>query len=106
MLEGVSPSLVQGISAIGLLLLILVTLIGAVWKGLIYTRPQVNEILDIQKGRVEDAKEREGRWQSLAEKWQQTAQEAIANNEADLEQGKTIIALLESVKAAQRSPRR
>lgn len=106
MIEGVSSSLIQGLSAVGLLVLILIGVLKAFQKGLIYVRPQIDELLKVHEERVKDAKEREGQWRDVAEKWQTTAQEAISNNDADLQQGKTIIALLESVRAAQRNPRR
>lgn len=106
MIEGVSVSLVQGLSAVGLLVLILILVLMAFKKGLLFIKPQFDEIVRLQEARVVDAKERETQWRTVAEKWQETANEAIKNNEADLEQGRTIIALLESVRAAQRNPRR
>lgn len=106
MLTGVTPSLIQGLTAVGLLILILISFLWALKKGLIFIKPQFDEIVRLQEARVADSKERESQWRDVADKWQTTAQVAIANNEADLEQGRTIIALLESVKAAQRSPRR
>lgn len=103
MLDGVSPSLIQGVSVIGILVLLLVTLIGALWKGLLYTRPQYDNMMKLQEARITDAKDREGKLQVLADTWQRAAEKAIANNEANVEQGKTIISLLQSIP---RNPRR
>lgn len=101
MLEGVSPALLAQGGAIGLLLLILVSLTGALWKGLLYTRPQVDQLLEIQNGRVKTAEEREAKTQLLADKWQETAQTVLSNKEDSLEHQRLIISLLQSVQTAQ-----
>lgn len=102
MLEGVSPALVQG-GAVALLGLVFITLLGALWKGLLYTKPQYEAMMKIQEARVKTAEDREARLQQLADRWQQAAEKAIDNNEANLEQGRTIISLLQSLP---RGPRR
>lgn len=104
MLEGIPPSLVQGATVVGVLVSILSALIYAVWKGHLVTRPQIEKLMEIQEGRIKTAEEREARTQSLADKWAETAQQAIANNEANIEQGKMVISLLQA--AQTRGPRR
>ena len=101
MLEGVSPTLIAQGGAATLLLLILAALLGALWKGIIFTRPQVDKLMEIQDGRVKVAEEREARALQVAEKWQETAQTALSNNEDSLEHQRLVISLLQSVQTAQ-----
>lgn len=90
------PGVWQLLGVFAIVLAIFVSLLVALRKGELYTRPQVDEIIKMQQGRVDDA-------QKAADTWQKVANDAIAANEANLEQGRLIVAMLE---AAQRERER
>lgn len=96
MLDGLSPAVVQA-GAVGVLGLVFLTLFGAIWKGLLFTRPGVEKLLEVQEKRVQEAIARENQWREAAVTWQATAQEAIGQKEDLMEQGRTMIALVSSI---------
>ena len=98
----ISPALVQGLGAVGILIAILVGLIVSFRTGAIYTKSQHDEIVNLHKEAIKEGIKREEKWQAVADTWQKAAQEAINGNEANLEQGKTIIALVQSLPRSQR----
>lgn len=89
------PGVWQLLGVFAIVLMILVTLLVALRKGELYTRPQVDEITKMQQGRVEDA-------QKAADEWRQVAKDAIAANEANLEQGRLIVAMLQAAERERR----
>lgn len=96
MLDGLSPAVVQG-GAVVTLGLVFLTLFGAIWKGLLFTKPGVEKMLELQEKRVQEAIAREKEWRDVATAWQATAQEAIGQKEDLMEQGRTVIALINSI---------
>lgn len=100
--EGISPALLQGLGVFATIFLIFVSLLVALWKGQLYTRPQVDEIIRMQQGRVEEAIKEKDKALLLAEKWQQAAQDAIAANDANAEQGRLIVSLLQAARPYRR----
>lgn len=89
------PGAWQVLGVFAIVLMLMVTILVALYKGQLYTRPQVEEIIKMQQGRVDDA-------QKAAERWQQVAGDAIAANEANLEQGRLIVAMLQAAERERR----
>jgi hypothetical protein len=89
------PGAWQVLGVFAIVLMLLVTILVALYKGHLYTRPQVEEIIKMQQGRVEDA-------QKVADRWQQAADSAIAANDANLEQAKLIVAMLQTAERERR----
>lgn len=86
------PGVWQLLGVFAIVLAIFVSLLVALRKGELYTRPQVDEIVKMQQGRVEDT-------QRAADEWKQVAKDAIAANEANLEQGRLIVAMLQAAQS-------
>lgn len=102
MLEGLSPNqLIQG-GAVGLLALIVVFLTISVSRGWIVPRSTMEKLYEAQEARVSKAEEREKVWQDAATKWQETAHVLSGQLDQTLEQGRTMIALLNSIAATTR----
>lgn len=102
MIAGLSPNqLIQG-GAAGLLALIVVFLSISISRGWIVPKSTMDKLYEAQEVRVAKAEEREKVWQDAATKWQETAHVVSHQLDETLEQGRTMIALLNSIAATTR----
>ena len=101
MLEGFSAKILLSAGPWGLLILVVSAVVLALMTGRLVPRKTVEENYRILAGRIEQAEKREATWQTTAQTWQATAHEAVANREAQEEQGRTLIQLLSSVPRGQ-----
>lgn len=97
MLDGLSPSVLAKLGPWGLLILVMTVLTVSLIRGWLIPKSTVEKNYQILEGQATKAETREAVWQQAAMTWQATAQEAVANREEQLEQGRTLIQLLSSV---------
>jgi hypothetical protein len=97
MFEGLPAGLLQGASVVGALVTVFFGLIFALQRGVLYTGKQVDQLLDAYKRQAEVAETRETAWREAAEKWQTVSQTALDNNEANIEQGRLIVQLINAI---------
>jgi hypothetical protein len=109
MLEGFWVTALPKLGPWGLLILVVALVVYALISGKLVAKGVADKNYEILEGRVRSAEEREVKWQETAMtwqataiNWQATAHEAVENRDAQLEQGRTMIQLLNSVPRGRR----
>lgn len=109
MLEGFTAAVLLKAGPWGLLILVVALVVYAMITGKLVPGSTVEKNYEILRGQVKSAEEREAKWQTTAMtwqataiNWQATAHEALSNREDQLEQGRTLIQLLNSVPRGRR----
>ena len=97
MLEGISAQMLAKLGPWGLLITAVSIIVFALISGRLIPRSSHEREIKLLETRAEKAEGREVTWQQAAMTWQATAQEAVANREEQLEQGRTLIQLLTSI---------
>jgi hypothetical protein len=104
MLEGFTAAVLLKAGPWGLLILVVALVVYALITGKLVPQGTVTKNYDILNERIKTAESREAKWQETAMawqataiNWQATAHEALSNREDQLEQGRTMIQLLNSV---------
>lgn len=109
MLEGFSAAILLKAGPWGLLILVVASVVLALMSGKLVSGKIAEKNYEILRGQASTAEERERKWQETAMtwqataiNWQATAHEAISNRDDQLEQGRTMIQLLNSVPRGRR----
>ncbi len=109
MLEGFTAKVLLEAGPWGLLILVVASVLLALMSGRLVPRGTAEKNYELLRTQVNSAEEREKKWQETAMtwqataiNWQATAHEAISNRDDQLEQGRTMIQLLNSVPRGRR----
>lgn len=109
MLEGFSAAVLLKAGPWGLLILVVASVLLALMSGRLVPKGTAEKNYELLRGQVASAEEREKKWQETAMtwqataiNWQATAHEAVSNRDDQIEQGRTMIQLLNSVPRGRR----